>query len=449
MNLADLNKTTAPFTRLLGVMLATLLISGCQHLAYFQDEPQQLVTPSVEPATQAATLEAHEFQLADGQTLVGRLATVDTRENDTLSDIARHFGLGYNDISKANAGIDPWTPAPGSRVLLPLQFILPEAPGKGIVLNLANMRLFYYPKQQPDKVYTYPVGIGRQGWNTPTGLTSIVAKKANPTWVVPDSIHQEHAEKGDTLPKVVGAGPDNPLGLYAMRLGFPRYLIHGTNKPYGIGMQISHGCVQLYPEDIEVLFKHAAVGMPVRIVHQPYLTAWDQDMLYLEANEPLSKWAKDKPRLKKQLLKQLQQISAEKQVDIDWDRVDSVIQRADGVPTPILARSPDLVDIAATAVHLAHPGRLYQQPVVADLKDSDWAVLVASFDNELEAQKLATMLNHQGPIIPARKVQKDDGYQVIAGPFKSKKEVNAVAKRLRMDFELDVEPLKPRVISQN
>jgi len=279
------------------------------------------------------------------------------------------------------------------------------------------------------------------------GSTTIIAKKAKPSWVVPESIHQEHAEKGDSLPRVVAAGPDNPLGLYAMRLGFPRYLIHGTNKPYGIGMQISHGCVQLYPEDIEVLFKKASVGMPVRIVHQPYLAAWDQDMLYLEANQPLAKWAQGKSRLKKQLLKQLRQISSKKKVSIDWKKVDRIIQRSDGIPTPILTQSPDVADISANAVQLEHPEQLYQQPVVGELKDSDWSVLVASFDNEREAQQLASMLNHQGPVIPARKIKVGNAYQVIAGPFKNRKEVSAIAKRIRMDFEIDVEPLRPRLLS--
>ena len=267
--------------------------------------------------------------------------------------------------------------------------------------------------------------------------------------MVPDSIHQEHAEKGDSLPGVVAAGPDNPLGLYAMRLGFPRYLIHGTNKPYGIGMQISHGCVQLYPEDIEVLFKKASVGMPVRIIHQPYLTAWHQNMLYLEATEPLQKWAQDKSKLKKQLVKQLYQISDKKNVIVDWDKVDRIIERSDGIPVPILVQSPDIEAIAANAVQLAHPEQLYKQPVVEELKDSDWSILVASFDNEIEAQKLATMLNHQGPIIPARKIKKEDTYQVIAGPFKNKKEVKAIVKRIKMDFELAVEPIKPRLILEN
>ncbi|MGZ4995255.1 MAG: L,D-transpeptidase family protein, partial [Methylobacter sp.] len=270
----------------LSLAFALMLLSGCQTLSTLFTEEEKTVTIEL-PEPKPETIVTHEFELPDGDNMVGSLAAIETRENDALPDIARHFGLGYNDISIANSAVSPWTPKPGSRVLLPLQFIMPDSPHKGIVLNLANMRLFYYPKKQPNKVYTYPVGIGRQGWNTPMGQTSIVAKDANPSWTVPESIHREHAEKGDSLPKVVGSGPNNPLGLYAMRLGFPGYLIHGTNKPYGIGMQISHGCVQLYPEDIEVLFKKATVGMPVRIIHQPYLTAWHQDMLYLEAHEPL------------------------------------------------------------------------------------------------------------------------------------------------------------------
>ena len=451
MNRPNFKKSTPPIIRLFGVILLSILTSGCQHLMFFPDAREDLTPVEDElhkSRPQAKTIESHEFELSDGQNMVGAIAAVNTRENDTLSDIARHFGLGFNDISIANPGVTPWTPAPGSRVILPLQFILPNAPRKGIVLNLATMRLFYYPKQQPDKVFTYPVGIGRQGWNTPLGLTSIVSKQANPTWVVPESIHQEHREKGDSLPSVVAAGPDNPLGLYAMRLGFPRYLMHGTNKPYGIGMQVSHGCVQLYPEDIEVLFKKASVGMPVRIIHQPYLVAWNGDNLYLEANEPIDKWANEKSQLKKQLLKELHHISARKNVAIDWGKVERIIQRSDGIPAPILEQSPDETEILAKAVELAHPERLYQQPVVAELTDSDWSILVASFNNETEAQELATMLTHQGPIIPARKIQTKNTYDVVAGPFKNKKEAKAVAKRLRMDFELDVEPSQPRVISE-
>jgi L,D-transpeptidase ErfK/SrfK len=425
------------------LIVCTLLgsaLAGCQIMPSFG--PSE-APPAAASLPKQENIESHNFQLADGQNIVGSLATVDIRENDTLPDIARHYGLGYNDITIANARLDPWTPQPGSQALLPLRFILPEAPHKGIVLNLANMRLFFYPQKQPNTLFTYPVGIGRQGWNTPMGSTKIVSKRANPTWTVPESIQREHAEKGDTLPKVVRSGPDNPLGKYAMPLGFPGYLIHGTNKPYGIGMQISHGCVQLYPEDIEVLFNKSKVGMPVQIVHQPYLAAWDQDMLYLEAHEPLQKWAKQKPKLKKKLVGELKRISTEQNVSIDWEKVDRIIERADGIPTPILAGSPDIAELTTAAVQLDHPEQLYGQPVVEELKESDWALLAATFDNETEAQQLAAMLSHQGPPIPARKMEKDGVYQVIAGPFKNKKEVKTVAQRIRMDFELDAKPLKP------
>jgi L,D-transpeptidase ErfK/SrfK len=439
-----LKKSAAPLILAFGFTL----LSGCQTLSSLFPEEDATVT-SAPFESQAKSIATHEFQLVDDENMVGTIAAINTREDDVLPDIARHFGLGYNDISIANSAVSPWTPKPSSRILLPVQFILPDSPHKGIVLNLANMRLFYYPKKQPDQVYTFPVGIGRQGWNTPMGLTSIVAKDANPSWYVPESIHREHAEKGDTLPKVVGSGPDNPLGLYAMRLGIPGYLIHGTNKPYGIGMQISHGCVQLYPEDIEVLFKKATVGMPVHIIHQPYLAAWHQNMLYLEAHDPLPKWAKEKARLKKQVVKQLHEISAKKSVDVDWDKVERILQRSDGIPTPVLVQSPDVAEISASAIELKHPGQFYGQPVVEELTDKDWAILVAGFNDETQAQQLATMLNHQGPIIPARKIQKDDVFQVIAGPFKNKTEMKAAAKRIKMDFELVGEPLKPRLTAVN
>ncbi|MGZ8164192.1 MAG: L,D-transpeptidase family protein, partial [Methylobacter sp.] len=417
-------KSTFSIILLPEIIVLSWLLSGCQNLpVLFPSETESINTTEVQP--QIETIPTHQFQLADGQNIVGAIAAIHTRENDTLPDIARHFGLGYNDITIANPDIAPWTPESNSRVLLPLRFILPDAPHKGIVLNLANMRLFYYSRQKAKELLTYPVGIGRQGWNTPMGLTRIANKKANPNWYVPDSIHREHAEKGAALPKVVPAGPDNPLGRYAMPLAIPGYLIHGTNKPYGIGMQISHGCVQLYPEDIEVLFKKASIGMQVRIVHQPYLAAWDKNMLYLEAHEPLPKWARNKAQLQKQLLKHIKKISAKAKTSVDWNKVKRVLERSDGIPTPILKQSPEIAEISQNALLLAHPGQLYEQPVIADLKASDWSMLVATFDNETKAQQLAAMLNHQGPPIPARKIQKNDSFQVIAGPFKNKKEVKS------------------------
>ncbi|NOV31380.1 L,D-transpeptidase family protein [Methylomonas sp. ZR1] len=439
------NRTVSPIPLVFVVAVVSALLSGCQSIPLFSDnQPEHIVWNS-----KPDSIASHEFNLSSGQGMVGTLASISSRENDTLSDIGRHYGLGYNDITIANANLDPWTLPAEQTVLLPLRFVLPDAPRKGIVLNLANMRMFYYPKNQANTVLTYPVGIGRQGWNTPLGQTQIVAKKANPDWTVPESIHREHQALGDPLPKVIRSGPDNPLGSYAMPLGFSGYLIHGTNKPYGIGLQVSHGCVQLYPEDIEVLFNKVEVGTPVRIVHQPYMATWQDDMLYLEAHRPLDKWEKQQKQLQKDIRKKLQQLASEKQATVDWSKVERILQRADGVPTPVLPDSADLPELTADAVQLAHPEQFYGQPVINELSDSDWSILAASFENETDAQKLAAMLNHQGPPIPARKIAKDGGFQVVAGPFKNKKEAKTVAQRIKLNFDMDVKAIDPKQAARN
>lgn len=415
-----------------------LLLSGCQTLSFTKEEPEVLVFEG-----RAERVESHVFSIANQRDVVGELATVESRQNDTLSDLARHFGLGYTDITGANPHLDAWALAENQQVLLPLQFILPDAPRNGIVLNLANMRMFYYPKDR-QQVQTYPVGIGRDGWSTPLGATKIIAKKANPAWTVPESIHREHQLLGDPLPKVIPSGPDNPLGYYAMPLGFSGYLIHGTNKPYGIGMQVSHGCVQLYPEDVEALFEQVNVGTDVRIVHQPYLAGWDDGVLYLEAHQPLEKWSKQTKSLQKALRNKLEKLATEKNAVVDWQRVDEVLQRADGLPTPVLQGAPDAVAWIAQAIKIQRPKQLYGQPAVHELTDADWSIVTASFTDETDAQKLAAMLNHQGPQIPARKVWKDGVFQVVAGPFKSKKETSLAAKRIQSNFDLDVITVKPQ-----
>ena len=417
------------------VIALAMLLEGCQTLSFTQDAPLTVVTGKAE------FVESHDFTIEANQQVVGELANVDSRDDDTLSDLARHFGLGFTDITLANARLDPWALSENQTILLPLQFVLPDAPRNGIVLNLANMRMFYYPNQ--NKVLTYPVGIGRDGWNTPLGATKIIAKKANPAWTVPESIHREHQKLGDPLPKVIPSGPDNPLGEYAMPLGFNGYLIHGTNKPYGIGMQVSHGCVQLYPEDVEALFHQVDVGTPVRIVHQPYLAAWDQDMLYLEAHKPLDKWAKQDKQLQKTVRQKLETLSTEKGAAVDWQRVDAVLSRADGIPTPVLQGGTDLPTLTADALKVSHPERLYGQPTVDELTEHDWSVLTPDLTDEAEAEKLAAMLNHLGPQIPARKIEKDGVYRVAAGPFKSKKETTAIAKRIKSSFDMVVTPVKP------
>ncbi len=207
------------------------------------------------------------------------------RYEDTLLDIARKFDLGQNEILLANPTVDRWMPGENTRVRIPNQRLLPDTPHDGLTLNLPEFRLYYYPRPargQQREVMTHPISIGRQDWDTPLGETRVIAKKRNPTWTPPQSIKEEHAAQGDILPDVVPAGPDNPLGLYAMRLGVPGYLIHSTNKPFGVGMRVSHGCIRMYPEDIEKIFPLVKTGTPVYIVSQAIKVGWSGSQLLIE-----------------------------------------------------------------------------------------------------------------------------------------------------------------------
>ena len=222
--------------------------------------------------------------------LIGAVQVVEARYEDTLLDIARRYDIGQDEILGANPTVDRWLPGEGTRVLIPSRYILPPPPHKGLILNLPEMRLYYFPKPkdgQPREVQTYPVSIGRMEWATPLGETKVVSKQKDPAWRPPESIRAEHAANGDPLPKYVPPGPDNPLGRYAMRLGIPGYLIHGTNKAYGVGMRVSHGCIRMLPEDIEYLFPQVPVGTPIRIINQPAKAGWHGGDLYLEMHPPL------------------------------------------------------------------------------------------------------------------------------------------------------------------
>lgn len=225
-----------------------------------------------------------------GINVVGESFLVEAKKSETLTDIAREYGVGYNEIVKANPDVDVWYPGDKTPVVIPTRYILPDTPRSGIVLNLPEMRIYYYPKPkkgEAPKVITYPVGIGRQDWETPRGQTYIAEKKRHPTWTPPASIRAEHAAQGDPLPAVVPAGPDNPLGTRAMRLGLRSYLIHGTNKPYGVGMRVSHGCIRMRREDVETLFEIVPRGETVRIINQPLKIGRFAGTLFMEFHSPL------------------------------------------------------------------------------------------------------------------------------------------------------------------
>jgi len=234
---------------------------------------------------------AEVFELPpEGQDVVGALMTVKARQDDTLLDIARRHGLGYEDIVRANPDVDTWLPGEGTEVVLPTRYVLPSGPRRGVILNLAEYRLYYFPEPvagSPAVVMTYPISIGRMDWATPLGRTRVVAKARDPAWYPPESIRAEHEEMGDPLPRIVPPGPDNPLGDRAMRLGLPGYLIHGTNRPAGVGMRVTHGCIRMFPEDIRFLFDRIAVDTPVRIVNEPVKVGWDGERLLVEAHRTL------------------------------------------------------------------------------------------------------------------------------------------------------------------
>lgn len=211
--------------------------------------------------TLAPALPAQTFpRPAASDDLVGRVTVTTARHADTLSDIARAHQLGFDEIRRANPGVDPWLPGEGARVILPQQFILPSAPRRGLVVNLPEMRLYYYPPPAPDRaaeVVTLPISIGRMDWSTPLGETRVTDKLVNPAWYPPASIRAEHAADGNPLAREIPPGPDNPLGEFALMLGVPGYFIHGTNRGFGIGMRVTHGCIRLTPEDIRWLFERS------------------------------------------------------------------------------------------------------------------------------------------------------------------------------------------------
>lgn len=339
-------------TRLI-VLAVTVHLGGC---ALFETPEWARRQPVAKAPAEQPPIVSDEFVLAPGSDLVGEIQVIRARYEDTFVDIARAYDLGYDELVQANPAVDPWLPGAGTPVVLPTQFILPDAPREGLVLNVGTKRIFYFPRpaagEQP-RVITHPVGIGREGWATPLGTTKVVSKVKDPVWTVPPSIRKEHAEAGDPLPARVPAGPDNPLGAYALRLGFPSYLIHGTNKPSGIGMRVSHGCVQLFPEDIESLFSQVPVGTAVRIVNQPQLLGWHDGNLYLEAHPALEDDTRNlQAALDKQLARQLAGRKSTGQataVSMDAGLVTAAVRESRGFPVRLLEPAADAQTVVARA----------------------------------------------------------------------------------------------------
>ena len=279
---------------------------------------------------------AAEYVLPKEHDVIGEVQRIAARHEDTFVSLARRYGVGFEELKLANPGVDAWLPGEGTEIVLPTRFVLPRAPREGIVVNVAELRLYYFPKNEPDKVYTYPISIGRMDWGTPLGKTSVVAKTENPSWYPPESIRKEHAERGDILPAVVPPGPDNPLGKHAMRLGLPGYLIHGTNRPSGVGMRVTHGCIRMFPEDIEALFARVPVGTSVHIVNQPFKLGWNEaGALTLEVHPPLAEEVEAGMWTLTDLTREIVAVTEEGFTQVDWDEAESVLRNPLGVPFPV------------------------------------------------------------------------------------------------------------------
>jgi len=333
------------------MLAAALTAGGCTAIQGFlaplgpneQEEQLQPVAEEerLEPISRNFfTLESPE------QAVIGELQIVYTKEENTFSDLAREYGLGYDEIVAANPDIDPWLPGDGTAVLLPTQYVLPDVSRRGLILNIASKRLFYFPEVAdgaPVQVLTYPIGIGRVGWETPLGETTVISKARDPSWYVPASVRRERAEMGNPLPAVVPPGPDNPLGHFVLKLDMPGYLIHGTNQPYGVGMRVSHGCIRLYPENIEPLYEMVGIGEAVTIINEPYLAGWRDGELYFESHSPLEDDVITPEERMQKFFKHTRNTSGAFVEQAQMDRANAVAANARGVPVRVLMADADEV----------------------------------------------------------------------------------------------------------
>jgi len=248
---------------------------------------------------------------------------------DTFAQIARAEGIGFNALGKANPNVDIWLPGEGTKITLPTAFLLPEGIHEGIIINLSEMRLYYFKKNEA-RLLSYPIGIGVQGFETPLMETHTVTRIEHPSWTPTASIRQEHADKGDILPITVLPGPKNPLGSYAIQLKYPGYFIHGTNKPIGVGQRVSHGCIRLYEKHIEILATTVPNGTPVRIIRQPHKTGWSNGQLYLESHLD-----KDAPNYMSSFARSIIKTAGSKNIEIDWQKAEEVARAGQGLPVRI------------------------------------------------------------------------------------------------------------------
>lgn len=349
-------KTARP----IGALLVTFALVSCSLMG--DPASRAKPAPPPEPVVPAdpVPVATHRFELNPEQQedVLGVMQLTTTTKEDTLPDIARRFNIGYEEIVRANPGVDPWLPGEGKTVVVPTQFILPDAPREGLVINIPAMRLYYFPPRKSGEkqlVYTHPIGIGRVGWATPQGTAKIVRRQKDPTWRPPISVIKEHRENGEELARVIGPGPDNPLGRHAFYLSWPSYLIHGTNKPYGVGLRSSHGCLRLYPEDIAAMFEMMPVGTKVHVVNQPFVFGWHQGQLYLQAYDVLEDDPRDWKKAQKKLLSKTFATRIQKELkrrgeEMNWDRISTLAHEPRGIPVSVSLPDASIEQVIANGI---------------------------------------------------------------------------------------------------
>lgn len=355
----------------------------------------------------------------EGQALIGKMQETRVQTGETLLDIARRYSVGFNELQNANPGIDPWLPPVGQKIVVPSQYLLPNAPREGIVVNLPELRLYYFPPAPPGTarvVQTFPLGIGSEGRVIPLGGTKIIEKRVDPVWVVPESIRAEHAAEGEFLPKRVPPGPDNPLGRYAMRLGISSYLIHSTNRPYSVGMRVSHGCLRMYPEHIEALYPQVALGTTVRIIDQPYKVGWHNGNLYLESHPPMVEAGHSPESNLTPMVAAVTSVVSQRLDDRAWQLASQVATQSAGIPVQIF--TPEAAPIVAGST------------APAATSDPRWIVQVGVFRDPGKARQVAQLMRRMDLPLLASSRNGGGPCRVLVGPFPSREEAAVTGQKI-------------------
>lgn len=302
-----------------------------------------------------SSVQAVEYELrGDGGDIFGSVERIRTRYQDTLIELARRYSLGYEELLRVNKGVDPWLPGEGTQIVIPGKRLLPPTEREGIVVNLPEHRMYYFPKpkkDEPARVLTFPVSVGKMDWQTPIGVTKVVAKQKDPPWYPPESVRKEHAARGDPLPVMVPSGSDNPLGAHALRLNIPggSYLIHGTNNPDAVGMAVTHGCLRMYPEDVARLFDLVPIGTKVSLINEPLKMTRVDGEVWIEVHPPVDAEGQSTAVKLEDFEGRLDSLLGEAEVAINWDIAIEALREASGIPVMIgLELAPEEAQTNAT-----------------------------------------------------------------------------------------------------